>query len=146
MAFARTCVTADATALTLTRLRPPPRSLPRPQPPRRPPPNAIAPESHVQSELHEAIKVLEENCTTTTLNLHPTMIPVLLSLAIVELLSGRKVIQYNNVDCNHNTPNISKGYKIMNNLLNNPLNNSIENEQTLGGDQQFFAINWDKVC
>ena len=34
----------------------------------------------------------------------------------------------------------------MNNVLNNPLNNSIENEQTLGGDQQFFAINWDKVC
>ena len=34
----------------------------------------------------------------------------------------------------------------MNNLLNNPLNNSIENERTLGGDQQFFAVRWDKVC
>ena len=34
----------------------------------------------------------------------------------------------------------------MNNLLNNPLNNSIENERSLGGDQQFFAVRWDKVC
>ena len=34
----------------------------------------------------------------------------------------------------------------MNNLLNNPLNNSIDNEQTLGGDQQLFSVRWDKVC
>ena len=30
--------------------------------------------------------------------------------------------------------------------LNNPLNNSIENERSLGGDQQLFAVRWDKVC
>ena len=34
----------------------------------------------------------------------------------------------------------------MNNLLHNPLNNSIENERSLGGDQQFFAVRWDKAC
>ena len=100
----------------------------------------------MQTELHEAIQVLEENCATTTLVVHPTMIPVLAPLTIVKLPGGAIDIQYNNVDCNHNTLNLSKGYEIMNNILNNPLNNSIENEQTLGGDQQFFAVRWDKVC
>ena len=73
--------------------------------------SAIAPESRVHSELHEAIKVLEENCATITPEVHPTMIAALASLIIVTLLGGRKGIQYNNVDCNHNTPNLSKGYR-----------------------------------
>ena len=105
-----------------------------------------APESRVPSELHEAIKVLEENCYTTNLVVHPTMIAALGPLTIVTLFDGRKGIQYNNVDCNHNTPNLKRGYEIINNVLNNPLNNSIDNERTLGGDQQLFAVRWGKVC
>jgi len=50
------------------------------------------------------------------------------------------------VDYNHNTPNLSKGYQILNNVLNNPLNHAIDSEQTLGGGQQLFAVSWDKVC
>ena len=80
--------------------------------------SATAPESCVQSELHEAIKVLEENCATITCVVHPTMVAALAPLIIVTILGGRKGIQYNNVDCNHNTPNLSKGYEIMNNRLN----------------------------
>ena len=79
----------------------------------------------MQSELHESIKVLEENCATITLVVHPTMIAALGLFTIGTLFDGRKGIQYNNVDYNHITPNLSKGYEIMNNILNNPLNNSI---------------------
>lgn len=107
---------------------------------------ATTPESPVRSELHEAIEVLENNCATITLKVHPTMIPALAPLTIVTLPNGMQVIQNNNVDCNHNTPNLSKGYEVMNNVLNNPLNHMIDNERTLGGDQQLFAVSWDKVC
>ena len=74
------------------------------------------------------------------------MIPALAPLTIVTHPNGMQVIQNNNVDCNHNTPNLNKGYEVMNNVLNNPLNHMIDNERTLGGDQQLFAVSWDKVC
>ena len=99
-----------------------------------------------KSDLDKAMEVLSSNCDTTTLAVHPTMIPALAPLTIVENPSGVKEIQYNNVDCNHNTPDLSKGYQIMNNLLNNPLHTNNEHERTLGGDLQFLAIGWDKVC
>ena len=93
----------------------------------------------MQSELHEAIKVLEENCATTTLDIHPTVIPVLAPLTIVELSGGRKSIQYNTVDCNHNTPNLRKGYEIMNNLLNTPLNNRIAHHLQVIAHSQYYC-------
>ena len=108
--------------------------------------SATTPESPVRNDLQEAIEFLENNCATMTLKVHPTMIPALAPLTIVTLSNGAQVIQNNNVDCNHNTPNLSKGYQILNNVLNNPLNHAIDSERTLGGDQQLFAVSWDKVC
>ena len=47
-----------------------------------------APESRVPSELYEAIKVLEEICSTTNLVVHPNMIAALGPLTIVRLPAG----------------------------------------------------------
>ena len=99
----------------------------------------------MRNDLQEAIEFLENNCAIITLKVHPT-IPALAPLTVVTLLNGMQVIQNNNVDCNHNIPNISKGCQILNIVVNNPLNHAIDSERTLGGDQQLFAVSWDKVC
>ena len=99
----------------------------------------------MKSELQDAIDVLEKKCKTVPFKIHPTMIPAMAPLTMTETSGGVKEIQYNNVDCNHNTPSLSKGYQIMNNVLKNPMNIKNEYEQTLGTDQQLFALDWNKV-
>lgn len=98
-----------------------------------------------KSEMDQAINVLKENCATMTLDIHPTMLPALAPLTIF-VINGVEEIQYNNVDCNHNTPDLAKGYEIMNNILDNPLHTDNKYEQALGGDVQFIALSWEKVC
>ena len=106
---------------------------------------ANTPVSPKKSEMDQAIDVLKENCATMTLDIHPTMLPALAPLTIV-VINGVKEIQYNNVDCNHNTPDLAKGYEIINNILDNPLHTDNKYEQALGGDVQLFALSWEKVC
>ena len=59
-----TVAKAEASALTQDPARPPERSPSWQRPPRRFPPCAIAPKSPLQTELHEAIQGLGENCAT----------------------------------------------------------------------------------
>ena len=93
----------------------------------------------------EAGKYIDQNAKCVIVEINPTMIDVSSPFTSVKEPGDAKTIQYNIPDCNHNNPNSSKGYEIVNKILRNVMHVETKHEQSLGADGQLLATRWDKV-
>ena len=95
--------------------------------------------------LAEAEKHIDQNMKCVILEIDLIMIGISSPFTSMKESGDAKIMQYNIPDCNHNNPNSSKGYEIMNSILGNAMNVETKYEQSLGADGQLLAIIWDEV-
>ena len=97
-------------------------------------------------ELDREKAKIAQHTKRTTVWIYPTMLAATIPVIIMEEEYCNKTIQFNLLNYNHNVPNSSKGYEIMNNMLDNPMQIKVNHERSLGGNGQLVVIQWNKVC
>ena len=78
--------------------------------------------------LAEAEKYIDQNTKCVMVEIHPTMIGISSPFTSMKESGDAKIMQYNIPDCNHNNPNSSKGYEIMNKILRNAMHVETKHE------------------
>jgi hypothetical protein len=108
-------------------------------------PNPKATPSPRKSAIQVAEALLKRVCATTTISIHPTMIPFFWPMTISNKGNNRRSIRLNIPNVNHNTVTNLKALEIADNICDSPLGTGSSHSQSFGQDMEMFAIWWDKV-